>query len=127
MADHIGEIVRIANPYSRGLTNDHVAVQPHWDINIGTYCAYARSDYNVKNGPEPIPRDGDFDRIPILAPGERLRGWGTINIVCETVFEEALKLATAEAQRRKFVLYFEGPDHKTTIKWHPDGWEPQQG
>jgi hypothetical protein len=49
-------------------------------------------------------------------------------MVCENVpLEEAMRLATAEAQRRNFVLYFEGPTRKKEIKWHPNEWQPQQG
>jgi hypothetical protein len=141
MVNHIGEVVKIADPYTRGLINDHVSVQPHWDIMRTTYCVYVRSDYCVGNGPEPIPqaklRNERLEQIPqddlrnsILEQreGQKLRGWGKISDVCKDVsLEEALMVATLEAQKRNLFLYLERSDSKYEIRWHPDGWKPVQG
>ena len=129
MGNHIGEIISIANQSTKGVINDHVAVQPHLDIGKSTYNAYARGNYNVNKGPEPMPRGDRSNRMPNARLGERLREWEAINEVCNDVpLEEALRLATAEAQERNVVLYLEkDPERKTEIRWHPDGWQPVQG
>ena len=128
MADHIGEIVQIAQINSVGVINDHVAVQPHWDSSKSTYHVYARSAFDVKYGPEPQLRYGS-DIIPhFVSEDGRQRGWGVLETVAEGVpLEEALELGTAAAQQRNVVLYLATREGKEEIKWHPDGWEPATG
>lgn len=126
MANHIGEIVTIADEYTLSIANDHIAVQPYWNINTSTYSAYARSQFNPEHGPEPIPRfsnDNEYPRRYFLET--KRRGWNKVEIICENVpLEKALELATVEAQKRNLVLYFQGPHLKKEIKWHPEGWQP---
>jgi len=125
--NHIGETVRVADSYTRGLINDHVSVLRTMDLKTleKVYNAYARRDYNVGRGPRPIPKDIGRDYEP-LNKGEKPRGWGHIDTICENVaLDDAMRLAEAEAKRRGVVLYLD--DTTTTIRWHPDGWQPRLG
>ena len=127
MTNHINELIRTADIYTRGLTNDHVAVQIVASFDE-TYSAYARSGYNVGKGSRPMPIQTErmFER-ELLAEGEKPRGWSKIDILCEKVsLDESMRLAETEAKKRGFVLYLQTPKGDE-IKWHPDGWEPQQG
>ena len=132
VASHIGETVRIADTYTRGLINDHVSAQWASGLEPETkiYNVYARRDYNVRKGPEPIPkgeREGYYMSKKDLELGEKPRGWGPIDTICEKVtLDEAMKLAEPEAQKRGVVLYLNDIS-ETTIKWHPDGWQPREG
>ncbi|MBI2656578.1 hypothetical protein HYX03_02475 [Candidatus Woesearchaeota archaeon] len=130
MDSHIGETIRVADSYTRGLINDHVSVLHTSDLEqpqTRIYNVYARKDYNVGKGPRPIPRDMELGYRELLEEGEKPRGWGHVDTICKkkATLDEAMKLAEAEAKRRGVVLYLD--DTTTTIRWHPDGWQPQLG
>lgn len=129
MANHIGEIVTIADLYTRSTANDHICVQRFLRPVKNTYAAYARSQFNSGHGPKPFPilsnLSNDDEFLKLDFPGEKPRGWGKVDIVCEDVpLEKALELAEAEAKKRNCVLYLEGLGLKIEIKWHPEGWLP---
>lgn len=127
MGTKTGETVRIADNYTRGLINDHVQVQPHSDIFKETYTVYARSKYHTRGGPRPLSKDSrQILEHEFLNLGEKHRGWGEIEVICQDVpLERAVEIATAEAQRRGFVLYLRQTRAvQTAIHWHPNGWNP---
>jgi len=111
MSSHIGETVRIADLYTRGLTNGHVSVQRTTDGQAGNklYTVYAREQYNLGRGPRPMPtgREDMFNH-DLLQQGEKPRGWGHIDTLCQNAnLDEAMKVAKPEASRRGVVLYLD--------------------
>ena len=130
--NHINEKTRAADSYARGLVNDHVSVLHTTSAVIlpltQVYHVYARRDYNVGKGPRPMPKqECEYFEHERLDAGEKPRGWGHIDIIRENVssLDEAMRLAEPEAKERGVVLLLD--DLGTTIKWHPEGWQPRIG
>lgn len=131
MSNHIGETVKMADKYRGGLVNDHVSVLHTSDVEdprLRIYNFYSRSNYQVGRGPQPMPRDLVWSPlIEFLGEGEKPRGWGHANTIAAGIpsLDDAMELAEVEAKNRGVVLYLD--DSTTTIKWHPEGWEPRYG
>ena len=127
----IMELVQIADTTSTGYTNDHIELMV--DTTRGDdlpSSAYLRRNFERGDGPR-RPQTRAVHRVveKYYTPGERREiGWKD----CSTVFSDvpysnALGQAMARAQEENVVLYERRPGPgDITIKWKPDGWEPEQ-
>jgi len=97
MAIHIGKTIIIASPNMRGMINDHVEVRSSAieTKNKDKYTAYARTGYNIGEGPKEYREH--------YARGRSKRSWSKIDTLCQDVpLDEAIRAGNERAQESFF-------------------------